>query len=95
MQAYAREIDEHKRTLLLVNKADLLPFSVRLVSTLSSLCCGQSILQVFNPLNFHCLALPAGRNGQNTFALMKFSSCSGQLKLLLLLLKGKILVTNG
>jgi large subunit GTPase 1 len=29
MQAYAREIDEHKRTLLLVNKADLLPFSVR------------------------------------------------------------------
>ncbi|KAI3461238.1 hypothetical protein Pfo_017901 [Paulownia fortunei] len=29
VEAYAREIDEHKRTLLLVNKADLLPFSVR------------------------------------------------------------------
>jgi len=28
-QAYAREVDEHKRTLLLVNKADLLPASVR------------------------------------------------------------------
>ncbi|CAK7332049.1 unnamed protein product [Dovyalis caffra] len=29
LEAYALEIDEHKRTLLLVNKADLLPFSVR------------------------------------------------------------------
>ncbi|KAL9334318.1 hypothetical protein Peur_074457 [Populus x canadensis] len=29
LEAYAREIDEHKRTLLLVNKADLLPLSVR------------------------------------------------------------------
>ncbi|KAG6415205.1 hypothetical protein SASPL_122610 [Salvia splendens] len=29
LEAYAREIDEHKNTLLLVNKADLLPFSVR------------------------------------------------------------------
>ncbi|KAK9279871.1 hypothetical protein L1049_013554 [Liquidambar formosana] len=29
LEAYARETDEHKRTLLLVNKADLLPFSVR------------------------------------------------------------------
>ncbi|KAL6527911.1 GTPase LSG1-2 [Orobanche minor] len=29
LEAYAREIDEHKRTLLLVNKADLLPYSVR------------------------------------------------------------------
>ncbi|XP_057782052.1 GTPase LSG1-1-like [Salvia miltiorrhiza] len=29
LEAYAREIDEHKSTLLLVNKADLLPFSVR------------------------------------------------------------------
>ncbi|XP_077226284.1 P-loop containing nucleoside triphosphate hydrolases superfamily protein [Tasmannia lanceolata] len=29
LEAYAREIDEHKRTLLLVNKADLLPFSIR------------------------------------------------------------------
>ncbi|XP_020269195.1 GTPase LSG1-2-like isoform X2 [Asparagus officinalis] len=27
--AYAREIDEHKKTLLLVNKADLLPLTVR------------------------------------------------------------------
>ncbi|KAH6831980.1 P-loop containing nucleoside triphosphate hydrolases superfamily protein [Perilla frutescens var. hirtella] len=29
LEAYAQEIDEHKRTLLLVNKADLLPLSVR------------------------------------------------------------------
>ncbi|KZV21351.1 large subunit GTPase 1 [Dorcoceras hygrometricum] len=29
LEAYAREIDEHKKTLLLINKADLLPFSVR------------------------------------------------------------------
>ncbi|KAL5765392.1 hypothetical protein ACOSP7_016009 [Xanthoceras sorbifolium] len=29
LEAYAREVDVHKRTLLLVNKADLLPFSVR------------------------------------------------------------------
>ncbi|XP_047971696.1 GTPase LSG1-1-like isoform X1 [Salvia hispanica] len=29
LEEYAREIDEHKNTLLLVNKADLLPFSVR------------------------------------------------------------------
>ncbi|XP_071706686.1 GTPase LSG1-2-like [Rutidosis leptorrhynchoides] len=30
LEAYAREVDEHKRTLLLINKADLLPYSVRL-----------------------------------------------------------------
>nr|XP_043633229.1 GTPase LSG1-2 [Erigeron canadensis] len=30
LEAYAREIDEHKQTLLLINKADLLPYSVRL-----------------------------------------------------------------
>lgn len=29
LEAYAREVDEHKRTLLLINKADLLPLSVR------------------------------------------------------------------
>ncbi|CAK9319437.1 unnamed protein product [Citrullus colocynthis] len=29
LEAYAREIDQHKRTMLLVNKADLLPYSVR------------------------------------------------------------------
>lgn len=29
MQAYAKEIDEDKKTLLLINKADLLPFSIR------------------------------------------------------------------
>ncbi|CAN1171143.1 GTPase LSG1-2 [Linum perenne] len=29
LEEYAREIDQHKSTLLLVNKADLLPFSVR------------------------------------------------------------------
>jgi len=28
-QAYAQEIDEHKKTMLLVNKADLLPSYVR------------------------------------------------------------------
>lgn len=28
-QAYAREIDEHRKTMLLVNKADLLPSYVR------------------------------------------------------------------
>ncbi|ONK67285.1 uncharacterized protein A4U43_C06F18550 [Asparagus officinalis] len=28
LEAYAREIDEHKKTLLLVNKADLLPLTV-------------------------------------------------------------------
>ncbi|XP_022890701.1 GTPase LSG1-2-like [Olea europaea var. sylvestris] len=29
LEVYAKEIDEHRRTLLLVNKADLLPFSIR------------------------------------------------------------------
>ncbi|KAI4322488.1 hypothetical protein L6164_022178 [Bauhinia variegata] len=29
LEAYAREVDEHKRTMLLVNKADLLPASIR------------------------------------------------------------------
>ncbi|KAF2290124.1 hypothetical protein GH714_002806 [Hevea brasiliensis] len=29
LEVYAREVDKHKRTLLLVNKADLLPYSVR------------------------------------------------------------------
>ncbi|KAL4389996.1 hypothetical protein HN51_010932 [Arachis hypogaea] len=29
LEAYAREVDEHKRTLLLINKADLLPASIR------------------------------------------------------------------
>lgn len=29
LEAYAKEVDEHKRTMLLVNKADLLPASVR------------------------------------------------------------------
>lgn len=29
LEEYAREIDEHRRTLLLVNKADLLPYAVR------------------------------------------------------------------
>ncbi|PIA59765.1 hypothetical protein AQUCO_00400573v1 [Aquilegia coerulea] len=29
LEAYAREIDEHKKTLLLVNKADLLPLDLR------------------------------------------------------------------
>lgn len=28
---YAKEIDEHKRTMLLVNKADLLPLNIRSV----------------------------------------------------------------
>ncbi|MED6119382.1 hypothetical protein PIB30_011185 [Stylosanthes scabra] len=29
LEAYAREVDKHKRTLLLINKADLLPASIR------------------------------------------------------------------
>ncbi|CAD6266841.1 unnamed protein product [Miscanthus lutarioriparius] len=29
LEAYAKEIDEHKRTMLLVNKADLLPLNIR------------------------------------------------------------------
>ncbi|PWZ52607.1 GTPase LSG1-2 [Zea mays] len=29
LEAYAKEIDEHKRTILLVNKADLLPLNIR------------------------------------------------------------------
>ncbi|KAM7522634.1 hypothetical protein LguiA_012536 [Lonicera macranthoides] len=29
LEVYAREVDEHKKTLLLINKADLLPFDVR------------------------------------------------------------------
>ncbi|XP_023005987.1 GTPase LSG1-2 [Cucurbita maxima] len=29
LEAYAKEVDEHKRTMLLVNKADLLPYSLR------------------------------------------------------------------
>ncbi|GAA0152645.1 hypothetical protein LIER_11074 [Lithospermum erythrorhizon] len=29
LEAYVREVDEHKRTMLLINKADLLPLSVR------------------------------------------------------------------
>lgn len=29
LETYAREVDEHKNTLLLINKADLLPYSVR------------------------------------------------------------------
>lgn len=30
LEAYVREVDEHKRTMLLINKADLLPHSIRL-----------------------------------------------------------------
>ncbi|KAJ8439341.1 hypothetical protein Cgig2_022478 [Carnegiea gigantea] len=30
LEAYVREVDEHKRTMLLINKADLLPYSLRL-----------------------------------------------------------------
>lgn len=29
LEAYVREVDEHKRTMLLINKADLLPYSIR------------------------------------------------------------------
>jgi hypothetical protein len=34
---YAKEIDEHKRTMLLVNKADLLPLNIRLAPCLCDL----------------------------------------------------------
>ncbi|XP_021720573.1 GTPase LSG1-2-like [Chenopodium quinoa] len=30
LEAYVQEVDEHKRTMLLINKADLLPYSIRL-----------------------------------------------------------------
>lgn len=47
-QAYAREVDEHKRTLLLVNKADLLPASIRFGCSFLGLYCFKSLL-----LNFY------------------------------------------
>jgi large subunit GTPase 1 len=34
LEAYAQEIDEHKKIMLLVNKADLLPTDVRLANPL-------------------------------------------------------------
>ncbi|GAB4824595.1 GTPase LSG1-2 [Ancistrocladus abbreviatus] len=33
LEVYAREVDEHKKTMLLINKADLLPYSVRVTWT--------------------------------------------------------------
>ncbi|KAL5132083.1 GTPase LSG1-2 [Glycine soja] len=45
LEAYAREVDEHKRTLLLVNKADLLPASVR--EKWVEYFCAHNILYIF------------------------------------------------
>ncbi|KAK7324825.1 hypothetical protein VNO77_28696 [Canavalia gladiata] len=45
LEAYAQEVDEHKRTLLLVNKADLLPVSVR--EKWVKYFCAHNILYIF------------------------------------------------
>lgn len=78
LQVYARENDEHKRTLLLVNKADLLPYSVRLV-VFSSISVVVDLLYVVYPPK----TLSAGRNGRSISISMIFSSCFGRLRLLL------------
>lgn len=58
-QAYAREVDEHKRTLLLVNKADLLPASVRFKLFVYGLLLYsvKSTLLVFHPANILIICL--------------------------------------
>ncbi|KAH0989082.1 hypothetical protein GBA52_000565 [Prunus armeniaca] len=43
LEVYAREVDEHKRTMLLVNKADLLPLSVRLAKAASAAAEGKDL----------------------------------------------------
>lgn len=43
-QAYVKEVDVHKGTLLLVNKADLLPASVRFEYLFFGLFCFKSLL---------------------------------------------------
>jgi hypothetical protein len=47
-QAYAKEVDVHKNTLLLVNKADLLPASVRFGYLYLGLFCFKSFLLNFS-----------------------------------------------
>lgn len=72
-QAYAREIDEHKKIMLLVNKADLLPTDVRLANP---------PVAYYFASNLFCLLIPfdisVGRNGQNISALTTFCLFSGQ-----------------
>lgn len=99
VQAYAREVDEHKRTLLLVNKADLLPASIRFGCPIPMrfILCQIIALGVVSCLLIFpaFLSFAAERNGQNIFVLMIFSSFSGRLKLLLLPWKAKSLVLHG
>ena len=76
--AYAKEIDEHKRTMLLVNKADLLPLNIR------SACCSYDLIVYY----LYCLSsdvilhlFNAGRDGLIILRHMIFSTCSGRLRL--------------
>lgn len=82
MQAYAREVDEHKKTLLLVNKADLLPYSVRLVGSLS-FSTAPHLFYVHPTKIFRCMLLSAERSGQNIFMIKILALHFGLLNLLL------------
>ncbi|XP_068323626.1 GTPase LSG1-2-like [Pyrus communis] len=59
LEVYAREVDKHKRTMLLVNKADLLPLSVR--EKWANYFCSQDILFVF----WSAKAATAATEGKN------------------------------
>lgn len=90
MQAYAREVNEHKRTLLLVNKADLLPFSVRLVLIhFFDISLSLHPFYVIDFYKFYDLVLVAERNGQDISIFRGFSIYFGQLRLHLQLWRGK------
>ena len=72
------EIDEHKRTMLLVNKADLLPLNIR------SACCSYDLILYY----LYCLSrdiiahlFNAGRDGLIILRQMIFSMGSGRLRL--------------
>jgi hypothetical protein len=77
---YAKEIDEHKRAMLLVNKADLLPLNIR-----STPCLYDLLICYLYRLSSDIIVifLNAGRYGQNILRNMIFFMCSGQLRLLL------------
>ncbi|XP_002513727.2 GTPase LSG1-1 [Ricinus communis] len=73
LEAYAQEVDKHKRTLLLVNKADLLPFSVR--QKWAEYFCHHEILFVFWSAKVATAALEGKKlkeplNGQDTLQKM-------------------------
>ncbi|KAM2700811.1 hypothetical protein EV2_002702 [Malus domestica] len=63
LEVYAREVDKHKRTMLLVNKADLLPLSVR--EKWANYFCSQDILFVF----WSAKAATAATEGKNLSSL--------------------------